>query len=82
MGPENFFKNGMWLIPLAMMILCFLLFKFGIFGRGGLKLPMQDSKSDKNQHPEGETALDILKKRYAKGELTKEDFENMKKDLQ
>jgi putative membrane protein len=29
-----------------------------------------------------ETPLDILKKRYAKGEITKEDFEQMKKDLE
>lgn len=29
-----------------------------------------------------ETPMDILKKRYAKGEITKEEFDRMKNDLQ
>jgi putative membrane protein len=36
---------------------------------------------DRGRSP-GESPLDILKRRYAAGEITKEQFEGMKKDLE
>ena len=38
--------------------------------------------SDTGEMLEEETALEILKRRYARGELTKREFLEMKKDIQ
>ena len=40
------------------------------------------AKSKDNNRLPGETPLDILKRRYAAGEITKEQFETMKKNLE
>jgi putative membrane protein len=41
------------------------------------------TRKTKGQTPaQSESHLDILKKRYAKGEISKEDFDRMKRDLE
>ncbi len=42
-----------------------------------IRLVMRGTKEDGKP----ETALDVLKKRYAKGEISKEEFEEKKKDI-
>ncbi|RMD60685.1 SHOCT domain-containing protein [Candidatus Parcubacteria bacterium] len=47
----------------------------------GIVLLVKWITEQKSQSPREESALEILKKRYARGEITKEEFEQMKKDL-
>lgn len=42
-----------------------------------IKLTARGTKKEEKE----ETALDILRKRYAKGEITKEEFDRIKDDL-
>lgn len=37
--------------------------------------------SGKGRGPAGETAVDILKRRYASGEISREEYERMKQDI-
>jgi putative membrane protein len=42
---------------------------------------LQQGRSEPRGPAQGESALEILKKRYARGEINKEEFEQKKKDL-
>ncbi len=67
MHDGGFYMGGMWLIWLVPIILIIFAVKFF------------SDQSDQNN--KADTPLEILKKRYARGEINKEDFERLKKDL-
>lgn len=80
MRPEYFFWGGMWIFPIIMTTIALIVIYF-IFGRRGFRTPWQGHENYYNRKMDFETALDILKKRYAKGEITEEEFERMKKTI-
>jgi putative membrane protein len=64
-------SSGMWILGLIFWILVLvgliLLIKYLWEGAGAKRME--------------ESALEVLKKRYARGEISKEEFEEKKKDL-
>ena len=75
-GHHLFGFGGLWMIILWIVIIvgAVIVIK-ALLDRGG---------SGSKTHPppdRGDTALDILKKRYAAGEIDREEFERRKKDI-
>lgn len=87
MGPEFFGCGGWWVFPMSMpivMILVLVVVLYLVFGHFGGRPPQGPPESERSSRPQqqSETAVDILMKRYARGELTREEFEQMQQDLE
>jgi putative membrane protein len=52
-----------------------------MMGRRGFMGPRRDSRRESRESSGSESPLEILKKRYAKGEISKEEYEEVKRDL-
>ena len=80
MYPEQYWPWHLWVFPLFMPIFWIVMIGlclYFIFGRNRSNRTWVTGRGI-----EGETALDILKKRYARGEINKDEFEQMKRDIQ
>jgi putative membrane protein len=76
--PDHFWDSPLWWFPIFMSIfwvIVIALCLYFIFGRR--RRPWGPGLGPE----ERQTALDILKKRYAKGEISKDEFEQMKRDI-
>lgn len=86
MGPEHFWWGGWWIFPVVMplvMIAVLVTLLYFVFGGGGFRGPRwHDSDARPSQPKDSETAIEILRKRYARGEINREEFEQIKEDLQ
>ncbi len=65
-----------WIFP-VLIITVLIVICFRMMGRRG----GGSSWCGHGEQKDSETPLDILKSRYAKGEISKEEFETMKEDL-
>lgn len=68
---HGFGYGGMFMWIIFLIVIGLLLYFF-----------VQTQKNKGQTPTENEGPLDILKKRYAKGEINKEDYDRMKRDLE
>ena len=79
MPHDYFWQWHLWVFPMFMPIFWIVMIGlclYFIFGRHRSRRTWVPGRGF-----EDETALDILKKRYAKGEINKGEFDQMKRDI-
>ena len=79
MPHEYFWQWHLWVFPMFMPIFWIVMIGlclYFIFGRHRSRRTWVPGRGF-----EDETALDILKKRYAKGEIRQDEFERMKREI-
>ena len=78
-GMMNGYGFGGFIPMILMIVFWVVIIALGVLLISGLV--SRTSSQPPSNLPPAESALDILKKRYARGEITKEQFDEMRHDL-
>ena len=89
--PNAMWHSGMWIFPIigcgVMILMCILMmifFRGGFWGSCFRPWDHYKYKGENNytrENNSSESALEILNRRYANGEITKEEYERIKRDV-
>jgi putative membrane protein len=77
-GSEFCSVSFWWIFPLVMIVLCFLMMRGRV---GSTMCGFGSRKADSHHFGASDSAVDILDKRYALGEINKEEYEERKEAL-
>ena len=75
-----FWGGGMWIFPIIMLVIMLAVI-YIIFGRDRIASSWYYEDMNYRTNDTSDNALDILKQRYANGQINKEEFEEKKRFL-
>jgi putative membrane protein len=72
------FEELWWIFPLVMIVLCFFVMSSR---KGSMMCGFGSHDKDKHHENSSDSAEDILDKRYARGDINREEYEEKKRIL-
>ncbi len=80
MWSGNFGMGGMWIIaPIMVVVVLFVVFV--TYDNRKINFSWRGKQQDCYRGERQESVLDILKRRYANGEISRDEYETLKNDL-